>query len=138
MGADAKANPRVHHIKRWRLEKKDPAAAISEPVTPIVFWMDKNIPVKYRASVEAGILEWNKAFERIGFKNAVVARQQPDDADFDTLDARHASVRWFVGADVGFAIGPSHQDPRTGEILDADIGMARRPFATPHTRPSMK
>nr|WP_297526533.1 zinc-dependent metalloprotease [uncultured Roseateles sp.] len=121
---DAKPNPRVHYIARWRLEKKDPAAALSEPVQPITYWMDKNIPPKYRPAVEAGILEWNKAFEKIGFKNAVVAKQQPDDADWDNMDASHASIRWFVGSDVGFAIGPSHLDPRTGEILDADIGMS--------------
>jgi hypothetical protein len=124
LGDDTKANPRLHFVKRWRLEKADPAAALSEPVQPITYWMDKNIPPKYRPAVEAGILEWNKAFEKIGFKNAVVAKQQPDDADWDNMDADHASVRWFVGADVGFAIGPSHNDPRTGEILDADIGMS--------------
>lgn len=124
LGGDLKANPRVHYVQRWRLEKKDPSAALSEPVTPITYWMDKNIPPKYRAAVEAGILEWNKAFEKIGFKNALVAKQQPDDADWDNMDASHASIRWFVGADVGFAIGPSHTDPRTGEILDADIGMS--------------
>ncbi|MBA4176119.1 MAG: metallopeptidase [Leptothrix sp. (in: Bacteria)] len=121
---DFRANPKVHNIKRWRLEKKDPQAALSEPVAPITFWMDRNIPVRYRKAVEAGIVEWNKAFERIGYKNAVVARQQPDDAKFDLMDAGHASIRWFVGADVGFAQGPSHSDPRTGEILDADIRMA--------------
>jgi len=121
---DLKSVNRVNNVKRWRLEKKDPQAAMSEPVTPITFWLDRNIPKRYRASVEAGILEWNKAFERIGFKGALVARQQPDDATFDNMDAGHASVRWFVGADVGFAIGPSHSDPRTGEILDADIGMS--------------
>jgi len=121
---DLKPEPRQHLVTRWRLEKKDPAAPMSEPKQPIVFWIDKNVPVRYRASVEAGILEWNKAFEKIGFKGAVVAKQQPDDADWDDMDARHASIRWFVGADVGFAIGPSHSDPRTGEIFDADIGMS--------------
>ena len=124
LGDDLKANPRVHMIARWRLEKKDPSAALSEPVQPIVYWMDKNIPAKYRESVKAGILEWNKAFEKIGFKDAVQARQQPDDADWDNMDSTHASIRWFTGADVGFAIGPSNRDPRTGEILDADIGMS--------------
>lgn len=124
LGNDLKANPRVHYVKRWRLEKKDPAAAMSEPVKPITFWLDRNIPVRYRGAVTAGILEWNKAFEAIGFKDAVVARQQPDDAEFDTLDAEHASIRWFTGADVGFARGPSHADPRSGEILDADIAMS--------------
>ena len=121
---DLRANPRVHNVKRWRLDKKDPAAALSEPVKPITYWMDRNIPARYRPAIEAGIIEWNKAFERIGFKNAIVVRQQADDATFDNMDAHHASIRWFVGADVGFAIGPSHSDPRTGEILDADIGMS--------------
>nr|WP_326528320.1 zinc-dependent metalloprotease [Rhodoferax sp.] len=124
LGSDLKANPRVHFVNRWRLEKKDPAAEISEPIKPITYWIDKNIPVNYRGAVEAGILEWNKAFEKIGFKNAVVAKQQPDDANWDNMDAGHASIRWFVGADVGFAIGPSHTDPRSGEIIDADIGMS--------------
>lgn len=124
LGNDLNPNPRVHMVRRWRLEKKDPAAALSEPLKPITFWLDRNIPQRYRAAVTAGILEWNKAFERIGFKNAVVAQQQPDDAAFDTLDAEHASIRWFTGADVGFARGPSIVDPRTGEILDADIAMS--------------
>lgn len=121
---DLRPDPKQHLVTRWRLEKQDSQAALSEPKQPIVFWLDKNIPPQYRKSVEAGVLEWNKAFEKIGFKNAVVAKQQPDDADWDNMDARHASIRWFVGADVGFAIGPSHSDPRTGEIFDADIGMS--------------
>lgn len=124
LGTDLKANPRVHYVNRWRLEKLDPKAEMSEPRQPIVYWLDKNIPPQYRKSVEAGVLEWNKAFEKIGFKNAIVVRQQPDDAEWDNMDARHASIRWFVGADVGFAIGPNHSDPRTGEIIDADIGMS--------------
>ena len=121
---DLKANPRVHYVNRWRLEKKDPAAEVSEPVQPVTFWLDRNIPPRYRKAVEEGVLEWNKAFEKIGLRNALVAKQQPDDANWDNMDAGHASVRWFVGSDVGFAIGPSHSDPRTGEILDADIGMS--------------
>lgn len=121
---DLKPNPRVHMINRWRLEKKDPAAAVSEPVKPITFWMDRNTPLRYRKAVEEGILEWNKAFERAGFRNAIVVKQQPDDASYSLLEAGHASVRWFTGADVGYAAGPSHSDPRTGEIFDADIVMS--------------
>jgi len=124
LGTDLNPTPKQFFIKRWRLEKADPNAALSEPRQPIVYWLDKNIPPRYRKAVEAGVLEWNKAFEKIGFKNAIVVKQQPDDADWDNMDARHASIRWFVGADVGFAIGPSHADPRTGEIIDADIGMS--------------
>ena len=112
---------RTYYVNRWRLEKKDAGAALSPPREPIVYWIDKNVPGKYRESVAGGILEWNKAFERIGIKDAIVVKQQTDKDDFDTMDARHASVRWFTGADVGFAIGPSHKDPRSGEILDADI-----------------
>lgn len=114
----------VHYVNRWRLEKADPKAELSPPKQPIVYWLDKNIPEKYRKSVAEGVLEWNKAFERIGFKNAIVVKQQTEKDDFDTLDARHASIRWFIGADAGFAIGPSQVDPRSGEILDADIGMS--------------
>jgi hypothetical protein len=124
LSTDLKVNPREHYVNRWRLEKQDAQAALSEPKQAIVYWLDKNIPQQYRKAVTEGILDWNKAFEKIGFKNAIVAKQQPDDADWDNMDARHASVRWFVGADVGFAIGPSHSDPRTGEIFDADIGMS--------------
>ena len=121
---DLARSPRQRHVNRWRLEKKDAAAELSEPVKPITFWLDRNIPLKYRAAITAGVLEWNKAFERIGFKDAIVAKQQPDDADFDTLDANVASLRWMVNREPGFgAIGPSHVDPRSGEILDADIGI---------------
>jgi Met-zincin/Domain of unknown function (DUF5117) len=123
-GDDLSRTPRQRFVNRWRLEKTDPAAALSEPVKPITFWIDRNMPLKYRAAVREGILEWNQAFERIGFKNAIRAEQQSDDADFDTLDFGYASVRWMVNADPAFgAIGPRHVDPRSGEILDADIGI---------------
>ena len=120
---DLARSPRVRVVERWRLEKKDPQAALSEPVKPITFWLDRNVPLKYRAVVTEAILEWNKAFERVGFKDAIVVRQQPDDAEFDTLDYGYSSVRWMMSAVPGFgAIGPKHVDPRSGEILDADIG----------------
>ena len=121
---DLARSPRLRYVNRWRLEKKDPAAELSEPVKPITYWLDRNVPVKYREVLTAGVLEWNKAFEKIGFKNAIEVKQQPDDADFDTLDAGIASVRWMVNREPVFgAIGPSHVDPRSGEILDADIGV---------------
>ncbi|HEX7435856.1 MAG TPA: zinc-dependent metalloprotease, partial [Caldimonas sp.] len=123
-GDDLKRTPTVRHVQRWRLEKKDPAAALSEPVKPIVYWLDRTIPLKYRGAITAGILEWNKAFEQIGFKNAIEAKVQPDDADFDTLDFGLASVRWMTNSVPAFgATGPSHVDPRSGEILDADIAI---------------
>lgn len=121
---DRARDPRQRHIARWRLEKQDPAAPLSRPVRPITFWLDRNIPEAYRATVREGVLAWNAAFERIGFKDAIVVEQQPDDASFDTLDANRASVRWLADARPGFAaIGPSHVDPRSGEILDADIAV---------------
>ncbi len=114
---------RQHVIHRWRLEKADPSTPVSKPKQPVVYWLDRNIPEKYRPAVTAGILEWNKAFEKAGIKDALEVKVQPDDAEWDTLDAKHASIHWLTGTDVGFAIGPSHVDPRTGEILDADIGI---------------
>jgi Met-zincin/Domain of unknown function (DUF5117) len=120
---DLQRSPKLRHVNRWRLEKKDPAAALSQPIKPITYWLDRTIPLKYRDAVSEGILAWNAAFERIGFKDAIVVKVQPDDADFDTLDTGVASVRWMVNAPSGLAaIGPSHVDPRSGEILDADIG----------------
>jgi len=121
---DLNIKSKAHLLKRWRLEKMDANAAVSEPKQPIVYWLDKNIPEKYRASAAQGVLEWNKAFEKAGFKNALVVKQQQATDDFNNMDAKHTSIRWFTGADVGFAIGPSQADPRTGEILDADIGMS--------------
>ena len=121
-GNDLTATPRQRLVNRWRLEKKDPAAEVSEPVKPITFWIDRNVPHGYRHTVREAILEWNKAFERIGFRDALVVKQQEDDATFDTLDFGVASVRWMMNADPVFgAVGPSHVDPRSGEILDADI-----------------
>jgi len=121
---DSKLTPKVNLIQRWRLEKRDPSAPLSEPKQPIVFWIDRNVPVKYRQTIIDGVLEWNKAFEKAGFSNALQAKIQPDDADFDTLDVRHASIRWMTTARPQFGgIGPRLYDPRTGEILDADIGI---------------
>ena len=120
---ESKFNPVRFYVNRWRLEKKDPSADVSEPVKPITFWLSNEIPEKHREPIRQGILEWNKAFERIGFKNAVVVKQQPDDADFDLGETQYSSIRWMPTANAAFgAIGPSQVDPRTGEILDADIG----------------
>ena len=121
---DTKSKAKTHYLKRWRLEKKNPNADISEPKQPIVFWLDKNIPEQYRSTVSDAVLEWNKAFEKAGFKNALLVKQQQANDDFNTMDSRHASIRWFTTIDAVFNIGPSHADPRTGEILDADIGVS--------------
>jgi hypothetical protein len=118
-GKDAGGDRRTHHIKRWRLEKKDPTAEVSEPKEPIRVVMDRNIPVKWREPIKAGILEWNKAFEKAGWRHAIVVEQQADNADWSTLEGtRMLAVRWFAIEGPGAtAVGPSQADPRTGEIL---------------------
>ncbi len=110
------------YVNRWHLEKQDPSAAMSPPKQPIVFWLENTIPVKYRDAIRDGVLMWNKAFEKIGFQDAVVVKQQPDDSDWDPADSRYSTIRWFAGyPDPGFAQGPSRTDPGTGQIYDADI-----------------
>lgn len=122
--SDKGETPYVRYVNRWNLKKKDPSAAVSEPVEPIVFWLENSIPEEYRDALREGVLQWNRAFEKAGFKNAMVVKQQPDDADWDPADIRYNTIRWFVGYDAGFAIGPSHTNPYTGQILDADISFS--------------
>ena len=110
----------VRYINRWDLRKAKPGAEVSPPVTPIVVWIEKTVPYKFRGAVRDGILEWNKAFERVGFSNAIEVRQQPDDATWDPEDIRYNTFRWIT-ANAGFAMGPSRTNPLTGQILDADI-----------------
>jgi hypothetical protein len=113
----------VRYVNRWNLAKADPSLDVSPPAKPIVFYLDKNIPVRYRRYVREGILEWNRAFEKLGIVDALVVRQQTDSnefAAFDPEDVRYNFFRW-VTTDNAFAMGPSRANPRTGEILDADI-----------------
>ena len=109
-------------IHRWNLKKKDPNAAVSEPVQPLVYWVENTTPVEYRdAIVEAGH-KWNEAFEKAGFKNAVQMKIMPDDATWSPDDIRYNVIRWVASAQPSYgAIGPSFVNPRTGEILGADI-----------------
>ena len=114
----------VRYVNRWRLEKKDPSAAVSEPVHPIVYYVDRTVPDEWRPYVRAGILEWNRAFEEAGFRNAIQAPDAPDDSLWSAEDARYSTVRWMANYFQTYAIGPSDVDPRTGEILNADILIA--------------
>lgn len=107
-------------INRWHLVKKDPSAVISEPVEPIVWWIENTTPVEVRETILLAGNKWNEAFEKAGFKNAVVMKQMPDTATWDPADIRYNVIRW-VSSDLGFAIGPSFVNPRTGQILGADI-----------------
>ncbi len=122
MSRDSKDDYWVRYINRWKLEKKDPTAALSEPKEPIVYYLENTIPVEWRPYIKAGIEEWNKAFEKAGFKNAILAKDQPNDPNWDAEDARYSTIRWITSSEPGFgAIGPSQTDPRTGQILNADI-----------------
>ncbi len=113
--------PYVRYINRWHLKKKDPSAAVSEPVEPIVFWIDNKVPEEYRQAFKEGIEFWNPAFEKAGFKNAIVAKQMPDTAEWDPADVRYSVVQWMVQPGAGYAVGPSRANPFTGQILDADV-----------------
>lgn len=116
-----KRDTRRYLINRWRLEKKDPAAALSEPRQPITYWLDRNIPQRYRETVRNAILAWNTAFEKAGFLNAIRVEDQPADAAWQAGSPHHAIVRWVIGSDASISLGQSIADPRSGEILGAEI-----------------
>ncbi|WP_242205802.1 zinc-dependent metalloprotease [Aestuariivivens insulae] len=109
-------------VHRWNLKKKDPNAPLSEPVTPITWWLENSTPYEWREIIKEGVLQWNKAFEKAGFKNAIVVKQQPDDAEWDAGDIRYNVLRWTSSPQPPFGgYGPSFVNPKTGEILGADI-----------------
>jgi Met-zincin/Domain of unknown function (DUF5117) len=110
----------VRYINRWDLQKADPSAPLSPPKKPIIFYLEKTIPYVYRKPIREGIAEWNKAFETAGFVNAIEVRQQRDSDDWDPEDINYNTFRWIT-AGAGFAMGPSRVNPRTGQILDADV-----------------
>lgn len=109
-------------INRWHLEKKDPKAAISEPVKPIVWTIDHSIPERWRPAVRDGILRWNRAFEALGFRNAIQVVDAPkDDPNYDHADGRRNVVRFTMTEDSGYAIALFRTDPFTGQILNASV-----------------
>lgn len=127
-GYDAqRAEPR-RFIARWRLEPKDPEAikrgGLSEPVKPITFYIDRGVPEKWRPYLKQGVEDWQVAFEKAGFRNAIVGVMAPtkeEDPEWSSEDARYATIRWLP-SEIQNAYGPHIPDPRSGEILDADIG----------------
>ena len=110
-------------ILRWDMRKKDPAAALSDPVKPIVFWIDDTIPQEFRKPVAAGILRWNKAFEKVGIKNAIEVKEKPADADWDHADMRFNVVRMIRSENAGYAVAWPRWNPYTGEVLNASISV---------------
>ncbi len=122
-GVDEHRAPQRAYITRWRLEKKDPNAELSEPVKPIVYYVDPATPSKWVSWIKKGIEDWQPAFEAAGFKNAIIAKEAPsksEDPNWDPEDARYSVIR-YLPSTIENASGPHVNDPRTGEILESDI-----------------
>ena len=127
-GRDAQKAEERCYITRWRLEPKDPEAyargELTEPVKPIVYYIDPATPMKWRPYLKQGVEDWNRAFEVAGFKNAIMAKDPPseeEDPEFSPEDVRYSVIRYF-SSNIQNAFGPHVHDPRTGEILESDIG----------------
>jgi len=109
----------IHH---WDLQKKNPTAAISEPVEPLVYWIENTTPLEYRQIIYDAGMKWNEAFEKAGFKNALQMKIMSDTASWDPADIHYNVIRWVASSQPSYgAIGPSFVNPRTGQILGADI-----------------
>ena len=122
-GVDEHRAPERRYITRWRLEKKDPNAEISEPIKQIVYYVDPATPTKWIPWIKKGIEDWQPAFEAAGFKNAIIAKEAPsksEDPNWDPEDARYSVIR-YLPSTIENASGPHVNDPRTGEILESDI-----------------
>jgi hypothetical protein len=127
-GQDAQKAVTTSYIRRWRLEPKDVEAykrgELVEPKKQIVYYIDPATPEKWRPYLKQGVEDWNAAFERAGFKNAITAKDAPtkeEDPDWSPEDARYSVIRYFA-SDIQNAYGPHVADPRSGEILESDIG----------------
>lgn len=114
--------PYLDIIHRWDLRKRDPDAALSEPIVPIVWWIENTTPLEFRPIIKDAILAWNNAFENAGFLNAIQVFEQPDDADWEAEDIRYNVIRWTSSPNPPFGgYGPHLANPRTGQIIAADI-----------------
>lgn len=127
-GTDEQRAAERTYIARWRLEPKDPEAfsrgELVEPIKPIVYYIDPATPEKWRPYLKAGVEDWQEAFEAAGFKNAIIAKDPPskeEDPEFNPEDLRYSVIRYFA-SDIQNAYGPHVSDPRSGEILESDIG----------------
>jgi hypothetical protein len=118
------------YIARWRLQKKDPAAAVSEPVRPIVFYLDRAVPEPMRSALRRGALWWNTAFEQAGFKNALRIEDLPEGAN--PLDIRYPTIQWTNRSGRGWSVGMTQSDPRTGEIVHAIVQLDSHRMRTVH------
>ena len=122
-GRDEHRAVQRRYITRWRLEKKDPSKELSEPIEPIVYWIDPATPAKWVPYMKRGVEKWQEAFEEAGFKNAIIAKEAPtpeEDPEWHPEDARYSVMRWLP-SNIPNASGPHVHDPRTGQILESDI-----------------
>ena len=106
-------------IQRYRLEKKDPNAEVSEPVKPIVFYVGREVPDRWRPYIKLGVEDWQVVFEKAGFRSAIVAKDAPtekEDPTWDPEDARYSAIRWAPGQN---AMGWGLADPRSGEVISS-------------------
>ena len=120
-GTNEHSKVRRAFINRYRLEKKDPQAEVSEPVTPIVFYLSPEVPDRWRPYLKQAVEDWQAVFERAGFKNAIVARDAPteqEDPDWDPEDVRYSVIRWTPSGRQN-AMGPAVVDPRSGEVISS-------------------
>jgi hypothetical protein len=109
------------YINRWRLEKKNPGAGVSDPVKPIVYYIDPATPEQWKPWIRKAVLDWQPAFQAAGFSNAIIPMDPPsDDPDWSPDDVRHTVIRWLPSTAEN-AVGPHVADPRTGEILNGSI-----------------
>ena len=109
-------------INRWHLVKQDPSAAVSDPVQPIVWWIENTTPLEWRDTIRDATLAWNSAFEKAGFSNAIQVKVQPDNATWSADDVRYNVLRWTSSPRPPFGgYGPSVAHPETGQIIAADI-----------------
>lgn len=128
-GSDAQKSETVRYLDRWRLEVKPEdeekfrRGELVEPVKPIVYYIDRATPVKWRKYLKQGVEDWQKAFEAAGFKNAIIAKDAPipeEDPDWSPEDARYSVIR-YLASPIPNANGPHVSDPRSGEIIESDI-----------------
>ncbi len=118
-GTDINEDLEKRWIRRFRLQKKDPTAAMSEAVNPIVFYVDNGAPKAIQDALIEGASWWNQAYEAAGFRNAFQVRVLP--ADADPMDVRYNVINWVHRSTRGWSIGSSVADPRTGEVLKGDV-----------------
>ena len=133
LASDDKVDLTKRFIWRWDLRKKNPEAALSEPVKPIVFWLDNAIPAVHRPALQAAILSWNPVLAKAGFKDAIQVKQMPDKptedevkkglVPTDTADMRFNVIRWVLSPDTddSYAVAQARPNPLTGQILNASI-----------------